>query len=357
MFEKRKQRRRLIVSVAAIAAGFALLLSLINKPAVPPAAQAQPNPPMGWVNDPEAVKAVVGSLPIKSFSQTPAFRGPDPDQVFLWEAERKVLGHTIPCRNQGQVGSCVSFGAAAAVERLMCVQIAIEGRGEEFKDVAQEVIYGGSRIEIGGGRIRGDGSVGAWAAQWCQKYGVVARGVYGNVDLSQYSEQTCRAFGRNGVPPDLETIARQRPVKSIVPVATPDECRKALASGYPVTVASDQGFTMVRDRDGFCKASGSWGHQMCIIGYQKGSRPGFWIQNSWGADAFTGPVGAGNPPDGGFWAEERVVARMLAQGDSWAYGDLNGFPGRQLNEWFTKAVPSSQKRFKAISDDMFALAP
>lgn len=356
MFEKRKQRRRLIVSVAAIAAGFALLLSLINKPAVPPAVPIQSTPPAGWVNDPEAVKAVVGSLPIKSFSQTPAFRGPDPDQVFLWEAERKVLGHTIPCRNQGQVGSCVSFGAAAAVERLMCVQIAIEGRGEEFKDVAQEVIYGGSRIEIGGGRIRGDGSVGAWAAQWCQKYGVVARGVYGNLDLSQYSEQLCRQLGRTGIPKDLEDIARQRPVKSIVPVATADECRKALASGYPVTVASDQGFTMTRDRDGFCRPSGTWGHQMCIIGYQKGSRPGFWIQNSWGADAFTGPAGAGNPPDGGFWADERVVAGMLSQGDSWAYGDLNGFPGRQLNEWFTQATPS-QKRFKAISDDMFALAP
>ncbi len=306
---------------------------------------------MGWHNDPDAVQQIIQQLPIKSFSETPAFRGDEPNQVFLWEAARKVLGHPVPCRNQGSVGSCVSFGCVAVVENLMCKQI-VDGNSQEFKDLAQEIVYGGSRVEIGGGKIRGDGSVGAWAAQWCQKYGVVARGVYGTVDLSKYSEQTCRQMGRNGVPKNLEDIARQQPVKSITPVTNVDECRKALASGYPVTVASDQGFSMTRDRDGFCRAQGTWGHQMAILGYQKGNRPGFWIQNSWGPDAFSGPVGAGSPPDGGFWADERVVARMLSQGDSWAYGDLEGFPARQLNDWFTRMPKPKQ-----LSETLFALAP
>ena len=41
--------------------------------------------------------------------------------------------------------------------------------------LSPEVIYGGSRVEIGGGRIRGDGSIGAWAARWVRDYGVVPR--------------------------------------------------------------------------------------------------------------------------------------------------------------------------------------
>lgn len=334
---RRKGERLGLIGIALVVGAFA---GFFLRPAPAPQALIQSVPvpvgSMGWVSDPEAVAAVVASLPVKSFSDTPAFRGPEPDQVFLWEAARKALGKLIPCRNQGAVGSCVSFGSACAIEYLECVQIAVEGRQEEYKDISQEVIYGGSRVQIGGGRIRGDGSVGAWAVQFGQKYGEVARGKYPGIDLTAYSEQTCRQMGRNGVPADLLTVAKDRIIKSGTPVKNIEECRKALASGYPVTVASDQGFSMSRDRDGFAAARGTWGHQMCILGYQKGLRPGFWIQNSWGSDAFSGPAGAGNPPDGGFWADANVVEGMLEQGDSWAYADLNGFPRRQLDDWFTR---------------------
>lgn len=342
-----RKRERLGLAIVALIVG--VLAGVFLQPAPAPQAlvQAPPIGGMGWVNDPEAVAAVVATLPVKSFSETPAFRGPEPEQVFLWESARKVLGHTIPCRNQGSVGACVSFGSACAVEHLQCVQIAIEGRQEEYKDICQEVIYGGSRVQIGGGRIRGDGSVGAWAIQFGQKYGEVARDKYPGYDLSNYNEQTCRGFGRNGVPDGLLQIAKDRIIKGGTPVQTTEECRKALASGYPVTVASNQGFSMTRDRDGFARAQGTWGHQMCILGYQKGLRPGFWIQNSWGAEAFSGPVGVGNPPDGGFWAEERVVAGMLAQNDSWAYADLNGFPRRQLDDWFTQ-LPAKRWNPEAV---------
>ena len=70
---------------------------------------------------------------------------------------------------------------------------------------------------------------------------------------------------------------------------------------------------------------------MAILGYRS-DRPGFFIQNSWGADYFRGPLGAGDPPDGGFWADESVVAGMLAQGDSWAFADATGFPPRPVDK-------------------------
>jgi hypothetical protein len=155
--------------------------------------------------------------------------------------------------------SCVSFGTATAIEHLMCVEIA-NGDPEQYKDLAQEVIYGGSRVEVGGGRIGGDGSVGAWAAEFVKKWGVVARGVYGQYDLSRYSESTCRSFGSRGVPDELEALAKKTPVQAITKVTSFDEACKALLQGYPIAICSNQGFTMQRDAEGFCRASGSWAH-------------------------------------------------------------------------------------------------
>ena len=176
--------------------------------------------------------------------------------------------------------------------------------------------------------MHGDGSVGAWAAKWCQQYGVVARGVYGRHDLSRYSETQCREFGRSGVPADLEPEARQHPVRAVTQVQNASEARRALQNGYPIAVCSSQGFSQQRDAQGFARPQGSWAHCMAVLGYQGGTRPGFWIQNSWGNRFHTGPKGNGDPPDGGFWCDERVADRMFQQGDSWAYADAAGFPAQ-----------------------------
>jgi hypothetical protein len=92
---------------------------------------------------------------------------------------------------------------------------------------------------------------------------------------------------------------------------------------------------------------------MAIIGVKKGSRPGFFIQNSWGSDWIRGPRVPADAPAGGFWADESVVDRMLRQGDSWAFSDAVGFPAREL-DFFIKAEP--RRNFK-IFEAEFALAP
>lgn len=297
--------------------------------------------PMGWHDDPAAVEAVIATLPVKVFADTPAGQAPDvlPANAYLWDAPRKAIGKPIPTRNQGNIGACVAFGAACAVEYLECVQVAA-GAKERFADVSQEVIYAGSRVQIGGGKIRGDGSVGAWAAQWCQQYGVVARGKYPSIDLSAFNESTCRKLGDAGCPADLVPVAKERPVKAITQVKTTDELKKALASRYPVTVASNVGFgsrgPYVRNAKGQLKASGTWAHQMCFIGYDEAS--GFCVMNSWGPDWVSGPAGPGSPPPGSFWVDEPTAKRMLGAGDSWAYSALTGFPLRKL-DWFVHRAP------------------
>jgi hypothetical protein len=308
----------------------------------------------GWKDDEDGVSEIVKGIPIKVFADTPAYRGMvvEPDHVYLWEASKKVLGKHIPTRDQKSVGSCVAFGAAAAVEYLQVIQIA-SGTPGEFRDLVQEVIYGGSRVEVGGGRIRGDGSVGAWGAEWCQQWGVIARGKFGSLDLSEYNEARCREFGKTGVPDELEPIARERPVQSITQVKTIAEARAALANGYPITVASNVGFgnrsPYTRDAEGFLRASGTWAHQMVLIGYRTGARPGMYCLNSWGPDWVKGPPGPGEPPPGGFWIDDRTVLRMFNDGDSWAFGALVGFPARKL-DWLIRAGPPRPR-------DIFTFAP
>ena len=285
---------------------------------------------MGWVHDPVEVAKVLLELDTPLFGDTPAAEDSAiPEEVFLWKAAVKVLGAILPPRNQGQVGSCVSFGTCTAVEHTMLCEIAA-GDSEEFKPLVQEAVYGGSRVEIGGGRMRGDGSCGSWAAKFVTQYGVLARSVYGTTDLTKYSESLCRQWGSSGVPAELESLAKAHPVQGTALVRNWDEAKKALANGYGISICSNRGFSMSRDGDGFASPRGQWNHCMGLVGYQS-ARPGGFILNSWGGSAHTGPSGRGEPSPAGFWAEDDVIDGMLRQGDSWAFSAVQGFPSNKID--------------------------
>lgn len=284
----------------------------------------------GWYNDPEAVQAVANAQPFPTFGATPAYDIPTlPKQAFLWNAAKKVLGTLLPPRNQGAIGSCVAHGTNRAILYSLLSEIA-SGSPEKYAPIAEEVTYGGSRVEIGGGRLRGDGSVGAWAAEFVRQFGVVARSKYGKYDLSVYSEDTCRSFGNTGVPTELESIAKTHPVKTITKITTWDEAKRALAQGYGISVCSNQGFSRQRNQNGVAAPQGSWAHCMCLAGYitlDDGTEYGR-IDNSWGPNYFSGPVGWGEPGPEGFWAQSKIIHKMLQYGDSWAFSCVEGFPLR-----------------------------
>lgn len=87
----------------------------------------------------------------------------------------------------------------------------------------------------------------------------------------------------------------------------------------------------MRDSRGVCRASGSWAHCMALLGYvTEGGEYGL-IENSWGEDIYSGPVGWGEPNGGSFWAEADVIDRMLRQDDSWAFSAFEGFPARKIS--------------------------
>lgn len=373
------------LAIAALAGAMAVLCAVVIALVVRPPVVINPLTPLpepvaegaagekfygGWVDDRDAREEVKATLPfgLVYFGDTPAgraVRGDDTKDVLLTDAALAVRGSWLPIRNQGDVGSCVSFGTASAIEHLILIQMVNAMQAglpppTDYRDLAQEVIYGGSRVEVGGGRIRGDGSVTAWAGEFVKKWGVVPRAKYGSFDLSNYSTSTCRKFGSQGVPDDLETVAKLSPVKGITFVRNADEAWKAIGNGYPIAVGAQLGFgsrgPWNRDADGFVKSSGSWSHCTAILGrVTVGTRKGFLLMNSWGDNVHRGPKGGKNIPDSGcFFVEYTTADRMFKEGDAIAFSDAVGFPARVLPDFWIAAPRQQKELFAGVE---YPLAP
>jgi hypothetical protein len=97
-----------------------------------------------------------------------------------------------------------------------------------------------------------------------------------------------------------------------------------------VTICAKQGFTLHHDQDGFSQVRGTWGHCMLIAGVRF-DRPGACIMQSWGPDMPDAPC-ALDLPSLSFWADQQVLERILAKGDSWAMSKTPGFVQRPLPE-------------------------
>ena len=289
----------------------------------------------GWIDDPAAVEAVMNDLPFPVFSDiwTPIKDSGKGKRVLLYDFIRKASNGEYPKRKQ-TIGDCVAHGAAYAVDAVKSVDIILKNEFEEWvEETATEDIYAGSRVQIGGGRIRGDGSIGAWAARYVNEYGALPRGKYGNVDLTTYSGSKARSWGRGGagVPKSLIPTAKKHPIQTVSKVTTYEEVRDLIANGYAVTIASMQGFSSKRDSEGFAKPQGSWAHQMSILAVDdEYKRPGVLVQNSWGTWN-SGPK-RHDQPNGSFWVDaEEIERRILKKGDSWAFSGYEGFKPRTLN--------------------------
>lgn len=292
------------------------------------------NRPTGWVHDPDAVDNYLATLRrpvfgVSAHSLNESGRGA---VALLHKCVERVAGR-FPVRLQ-TIGDCVSQGYATGVDVLKCVEIDLAGESEQWvAETASEPIYAASRVEIGGGRLSGDGSVGAWAAKAVAELGTVCRQRIGSVDLTTYDGDRARRWGRRGagVPDSIEPAMREHLVRSVSLVSTYEEARDAIANGYPVPVCSTQGFQSRRDADGFARPSGSWAHCMAFVAVDdEFGRPGLLCVNSWGPGWIRGPVRHGQPA-GSFWVDADVADRMLRARDSFALSNFEGYPARNLD--------------------------
>lgn len=322
----------------------------------------------GYVPDPEGVARFLDELPERFFADASpeAMAKAVHRDTFLYRAMDRAhrARYGAPFRVGRQaIGDCVAWGAMHAVYAAECVDWDLGRLAEPPRMPATESIYGGSRVEARGRDGSGRSPVGGWsdgstgwgAARWLRDWGVVYREEVGGHDLRQYDGQRAKNWGAygNGGQGDngrLDAVAKRHPCKHVVAVKTWAELVAAVTSGYPVTIASSVGFNSGnRDADGFCAASGQWLHQMCVVGVRfaenagaetKRPRDGGLICNSWGNYVGGGKWPA-DQPDGTFWASRADLERILAQGDSYAIGSVDGFGFRDLDNagWLAPAPP------------------
>lgn len=291
-----------------------------------------PGGPCGWVYDWRSVNAYLAESPTPVFAASAApLQGTGAKAVrLLYDEVRRVVGTDIILTQT--IGDCVSQGWAQGCDYVACTQITAGSREKWVATCATEPIYALSRVEIGQGRIRGDGSVGAWAAKAVTEFGTIRRQKYGTIDLTSYSGDRARLWGSRGCPDELEPVAREHPIKTVSLVTSYEQARDAISNGYPVVVCSQQGFNDTRDSEGFMRAQGTWGHCMVFTAVDDAhTRPGLLCQNSWGPAWISGPK-RHNQPDGSGWVDAEVADRMLRiQPDSYAVSGFRGFPS--VDEW------------------------
>lgn len=310
----------------------------------------------GYEPDPAGAAKFLESLDVRFFSDAApdAMAKAEKVDTFLWRPLDKACQarYGKPFSPGTQLnGSCVAWGAMHAVWIAEAIEWQLGNRSEPPIMPSTESIYGGSRVEARGKPGDGSRPVGGWsdgstgygAAKWLRDYGVIYRQQYriprtggGGVevlDLTTYSKDVEKRWGAygNGGESDggrLDAIAAETPCRHVVAVKTWDELVAAITSGFPVTIASSQGFNKTRDADGFCRASGTWMHQMCIAGirFQENGgggvpRDGALVINSWG-NYCRGGKWPEDQPDGTFWAERPTVERILSQGDCWAIAEV-----------------------------------
>lgn len=246
-----------------------------------------------------------------------------------WKAAQKFhpkFGEDDPQKT----GDCVSHGNKNGADITRSFEILYNGEKESFiARGATEGIYGSRGSS-------GEGMFAHQAVEFLTKTGgVLVRKNYKEVgiDLTNYDAKKGIGWGRSGVPEKLLAEARKNQFQTASLVQTTEEARDLLANGYGIPVCSNYGFGNKRDKFGIAEPHGTWHHCMEIGGCddtkKRHSSALFLIINSWGPDWINGPKF--EQPEGSFWITEDVMAAMIAQKQTYALSNFDGF--RRRMDW------------------------
>jgi hypothetical protein len=294
----------------------------------------------GYEPDPDGAAAFVATLPRPTLATAgPGLETDEKTPALLYPALLECHP-TWQRGSQGNVGSCVGWGSALAVDFLQACDIVWRREPERWGGrTIESATYGFSRVEARGlaHNNGGDGSTGFHAAKGVREFGTLHYGIdYDGTVFDGPSQARDREWGRFGVPDKLEPHAAKRKVREVTLVTNFMEAARAIANGYPCTVASGQGFSMSRDEQGFCRAGGTWWHLMCLAGL-RWDRPGLLCFNSWGRSNTTGKHWPADMPEEArvcsFWIDAEVIDRMLSGRDSYAYAGFSGFEPTRIPDW------------------------
>jgi hypothetical protein len=311
--------------------------------------------PMGCIIDQKVKEAFWGSLPFQNLMQAaPDFLAADDDaDIFFFDAEAKYLKTLLEANgstpwktttvttpdgvvtyllNHKQTQSdCTTHGASGAMEDEQMVDIIWRGVAAEFFPIASEPLYGGAVVTI----MKTKGDRGAFTSaplQYATDFGFLKRGVYGNYDLTTYNPKLVLDFCQHGVPQELLQPEALHKLLTVLPVHSYEEGSALMRQGYSISMGSNQGFSLTRDSDGFCRPQGRWAHCTRMRGRRGGKRPGWAYGQSWGAGMPSGPntvtLDSGRVlglPEGTFFIDPDTVNRMIPEGECYAVSKMVSF--------------------------------
>lgn len=281
----------------------------------------------GWIHRPEDIENIIQSLEKPFFFQAADVlkQSGKGKSAYLYKAY-EILGIPYPDPIQTTTGDCVSHAVSLAVDTLSVTEILNGEREAWVARSANEYVYHVSRCVIGKNQIGGDGSINAWAFKGLVEYGTLRRIKYDSVDLTKYSAERSRKWGASKIDQDLYSIGKQHNIGSFAAIKNFSDAADSLYNGYPIAVASNQGFSDSRDNDGFCRPQGNWGHSMGVIGYKDDTRPGVVIANSW--PSYLPGKNKWNLPPSCFFCDAHVFDEMCSMGDTFSICGFNGFKQR-----------------------------
>ncbi len=252
----------------------------------------------------------------------------------------------IPTVEQ-KTGDCVAAGIAHVLSYVTALQILTEYREQIYHPPHISFIYGISRVQIGGGRIPGPGSTGAWGAAAVAEYGSLFTD---DVGAPPYSGNLSDSWGRRpGPPQDMQDLADDNLVLNIERIRTVEQIREALTRRALVTIASNQGFRMQPYEDlGYhvFKPSGTWPHQMSFLAWMDEPFKAAYRLNSWGPDAHGTPL-HGEPPGGAWNLATDIEAEIRRYSlEIYAFSIFDADPDEANHEliWIPRNLENVEKR-------------
>ena len=188
------------------------------------------------------------------------------------DSEFKVNGKMRKAyRQSGPV--CVSRGTGGAIEDSYLFSLAGRSVVGVPVEIATEPIYGGARIAIGKGRLGNKGGAyGCNAAEYVSRYGVVSRGKYGSIDLTESNDDLAGQWGapQAGVPKLIQDASLSHEV-SAHKVDSTEELADAIWAGYFGAVCRSM-YSSAVDGDGFGIFNNQGGHCTEVSGAYINSR-------------------------------------------------------------------------------------
>lgn len=247
------------------------------------------------------------------------------------------------------VHNCVGRGSYRAIQTTYWHALWERRTSGRAERIAYEPIYAGGRVNIGRGVIRGDGLVGAWAAQYADEIGVVARGIYGGIDLTRDREDLATQWGEPGAGVPNEIIQASATHKcDIYQVQSAEQLADVTAAGFASAICSTHRQADQRDENGECAYAGPTAHCEAIVGvYMRPSwdgRPdtiyqhtGFVDQQSWGntpsgTDSLRVYGASAKLRQGAYGTRMQAIEKRIATGETWAFRLRDGFRSGSLTE-------------------------